>query len=346
MALTIYDIAKELRLSPATISRALNHPEQVASATRDRVLQFVHANGFVKRSYGAPPLPSGGKNTSVPFAASAYLLSIPTARNPFYEDIIEGAMSAAAERGCHILTDYRSLNEQTLPSFLHMAREHFRGVISLQPLTEALMLQLSATLPVVQCSESVSSLPAISSVTIDDIEAEKKATTHLIEAGCRSFVFVTSVTPYRFSVDRLHGFRLALDQASFPLREDAILQVPGMDHSIAYDTVLHYLRNQKTPDAMVCISDVFAAACIKAAAACSLQVPDDLRIVGFDNLSTAITTSPSITTIEQPRFQLGYRAFDLLYKETTSPQVPRQHIVLDTSLIPRESTAKKRRKKN
>lgn len=333
---SIYDISKELELSPATVSRVLNHPEQVHKKTRDRVLDYMQKVGFEKRSYALVGEKEPALYSSSPYSA-VYLVSIPSASNPFYADIIEGMMTAADQHNCHIIVDYTPITEKTIHSFLSRLSP-FRGLISLQPLTERILHQLTSQIPVVQCSEEAPKYPEVSTVTIDNVQAEKKAAQYLISLGCKSFAFFTSMMNYHFAEERLQGLRIALDEELLSLPAENIVHVSSMEYQSAYDAALFYLKKTR-PDAIVCISDVFAAACINAAHALSIRVPEELMVVGFDNISVAMTATPSITTISQPRFQLGFHAFEVLYREAHTQGSKKTHMVLATDLLIRNSTA-------
>lgn len=335
-SVSIYDISKALQLSPATVSRVLNHPEQVQKETRDRVLSYIEEKGYQKRSYTSSH--DAAASRPEPSFSSAYLMSIPTASNPFYADIIEGAMTAAAQHSCRVYVDYAIINEKNVHSFLSRTAGQFRGLISLQPLSERLLHQIYKQIPMIQCSEAASRFPDVSSITIDNVEAEKKAVEYLLSLGCRNFSFFTTITDYSFAKERLQGLILALEDWMLSLPADQIVHVSSMEYQSAYDAAIFHLKKTR-PDAIVCISDVFAAACINAARTLSIRVPEDLMVLGFDNTSVSITTSPSITTISQPRFQLGFQAFETLYSEIHGQNPKKTHTFLPTELLIRKSTA-------
>lgn len=335
-SLSIYDISKELNLSPATISRVMNHPDQVKKETRDRVLAYIQQIDFQKRYYSTsrrPEKPEGGIGSY----SSAFLISIPSASNPFYADVIEGIMTAAAQHSCRVYANYTLITEKTIDSFLSTIVGSFRGMVSLQPLTERLLRIIASQIPVLQCSEAAPRFSDVSSITIDNVQAEKKAVKYLLSLGCRSFSFFTSMEPFRFSEERLRGLRLALEEASLSLPGDQIVRVSSMEYQSAYDAAIVHLKKTH-PDAIVCISDVFAAACINAAHSLSIRIPEDMMVIGFDNISVSMVTTPAITTIAQPRFQLGFQAFETLYQEATSPQVKKTTMFLETQLLVRGST--------
>lgn len=332
---SIYDISQALQLSPATVSRVLNHPEQVNKKTRDRVLQYMEQVNYQKRSYTSSR--EDERNSPAASYSAAYLLSIPSASNPFYADIIEGTMTAAAQHSCRIYVDYTALNENNIQSFLGRVTGNFRGILSLQQLSESILSRISAKIPIVQCSEAAPKYSEISSISIDNVQAEKKAAEYLLSLGCRKFSFFTTMSPYRFSEDRLQGLLLALEEAMLTLPNDRIVRVSSMEYHTAFDAALDHLK-KSCPDAVVCISDVFAAACINAAHTLSIRVPEDMMVIGFDNIAVSITTSPTITTIDQPRFQLGFHAFETLYREVQEPYAEKTRLLLPTELLIRQST--------
>jgi LacI family repressor for deo operon, udp, cdd, tsx, nupC, and nupG len=107
---------------------------------------------------------------------------------------------------------------------------------------------------------------------------------------------------------------------------------------MAYQSAKTFFQRRLVPDAVFAVSDVLAAAAIKAAASCGFSVPQDVMVVGFDNVDISMTTTPTITTIEQPKFDLGYHAVEILVEQITRRNNPMKNRVLSTELIIRESS--------
>jgi len=332
---TIYDVAKFAGVSTASVSRVINHPEQVRLGTRQHIYDAMKQCSFnQKRSYQM----SSQLKQSVS-KSKCFLLCIPTIHNPFYSDIVEGATSAAANHGHHLLVDTLSITTINIDAFLFMLKSYqIDGIILMLALPDAILTKLYQNIPLVQCSEYNEAFSDISYVSIDDTSAEYKATEYALSTGHQKIAFITSILGNHYANRRYMGLQRALNNASIHLRPDWVIQLQKIDFSLAYNAALKLLSNPDHPDAILTVSDTFAAACIRAAMHLGIKIPQDLIVIGFDNTDITTLCSPTITTISQPRFQLGYAAFEMLLHEIEFPQADKQQLLLPTELIIREST--------
>lgn len=332
---TIYNIAAIANVSPATVSRALNHPDQVQYSTRQHILDIAKELGFNKRIYRSASV-SEHSNVTL----KSFLICLPTFRNPFYGDIVEGATSAAINMGCNIFVSVYNITELNIDAFLFMTKQHqIQGLILFSAISDSLLSRLQESIHIVQCSEYNETYADVSVVSIDDSRAEEKATKYALSTGHTKVAFMTSSFQFHYSLRRMHGFSAAIEEAGLSIPEKWIIQLPRIDYSLAYDAALALLDSEEPPNAIITVSDIYASACIKAATKLNICIPEDLSVIGFDNIDISTSTVPPITTIEQPRFQLGYTAFQVLLNELEVPQEKKQRLFLPTELIIRESTA-------
>ena len=336
---TVYTIAHELKMSPSTISRVLNHPEQVRPDTRMKVESYLQQTQFHKRKYYSVAAEESRKKSSVSALPQSVdvLFNFSEIRNSFYNDILSGAKSAADQHGYHIVVDLTQISVQNIDQYLPYIVSRFRGLVVSSALPESLLRKLASAIPLVQCSEYAPGLETIASVGIDDYSAEMNAVDYLISRGRKDIAFMTVDQPFHFARQRYLGYRFALSHAGLHVDPDNLIKAPKFVHSLAYDAAIRFFESGKRPDAIVCISDTFAAACIKAALHMGLRVPEDLSVVGFDNLDLASFYTPSITTVAQPRFQLGYYSAEALFRVLQDPSSPRERTLLPTELQVRES---------
>lgn len=143
---------------------------------------------------------------------------------------------------------------------------------------------------------------------------------------------------FKYAQHREKGYYRALRQAGLTANPDWIVHISTISYQLAYSNALHILNLPDRPDAVFACSDVFALAVVNAAGKLGLKVPDDLSVIGFDNVYLSAMCDPAITTIEQPSFQLGLQACELLLEKIKFPNTPFRQIILDTELIVREST--------
>ncbi len=335
---TIYDIAKEAGVSAATVSRVLNHPSLIKPSTMQKVQAAMDKLGFDKSL-----LP---ENDSLKKASDKsnknnllFLLNIPSMNNPYYGDIFEGAQAAASRYGHFLLLSGQHFNDFSIQSLITMINTyHISGIISMSAVPDSLLLCIQKYIPIVQCSEYSETCSSVSYVSIDDVSAGRKAVEYAISIGHRKVALLSSPFYYRYAGRRKTGYIQALRKAGIDLVNEWIIQVSDIDFSMASFAASRLFALPNPPDAVFAVSDVFAAAAIKAAATAGLRVPEDVVVIGFDNVNISVTTTPSITTISQPRYQLGYTAFEILLNEAKNPNSPKQQILLDTELIIRDST--------
>lgn len=334
--LTIYDIAKKAGVSPATVSRVLNHPDQVQQATREAVMSVMNQNQFAKRNYR-----TSDAQTSIPESNMAtYLVLIPSADNPFYSDVISGIYAAASLHHAAVFTVYINLSESNLYDFLSLVKTmKFAGLIVLCGLEPAILRKLSELIPVIQCSEYNELVFEVSSVSIDDVVSQHRAANYLISTGHTQIAYMACPLHFRFSKRRIAGFERALSENGLTCPERWIIKLPQVNFQVAYDAAITLLKADTRPDSILCASDTYAAACLKAAHDLKINVPDALSVIGFDDIPLAQASLPALTTIRQPRFQLGYTAFETLNLEMEDISVVKQHIFLQSELIVRDSTS-------
>lgn len=149
---------------------------------------------------------------------------------------------------------------------------------------------------------------------------------------------MNSQQDYSCSLYRENGYLDTLKEAGLPVYPEFITHVNDVDYSLALSAALNMLSGKVRPDAVFCISDVFASAVIKAAGQLGLSVPEDVAVMGFDNVALCNMTIPTISTVSQPMYQLGWQSSNLLIDQLEGIPVVSKRIVLNTDIIVRKST--------
>ena len=176
-------------------------------------------------------------------------------------------------------------------------------------------------------------------VSIDDIAATRTIMEYLLSLGRRRIAFINGPIRYKYARHRLQGYINSLDKAGISQESRLIIQLPEINFNMAVSAVTQLLGGENLPDAFFCASDVYAAAVIKACTRMGLNVPRDIMVVGFDNVEIASMLNPTITTVNQPRYQLGLSSCNLLIELINNPKSIIRSILLETELIVRESTS-------
>jgi len=326
-----YSAISELSgISIATISRVINNNPNVREDTRRTVLDAMKALGFDTSSLEA----LGSKSNDL------IIFNIPSLDNPFYSLIIQGAKAAARRNGYNMLVNEDSIDEKSYDTFTDLLKKtNAAGLITTNCINRSTLLKLNAFIPLVQCCECISSVD-IPFVTIDDVSAARNAVEYLISLGRKRFAFINGPLEYKYAQDRLKGYLQALEQASIKKDPEIIIQLQEISYDMAVSAAFQLLNSDQRPDAFFASSDVYAAAAIKAVRRSGLEVPKDIAILGFDNIELSTMCTPSITTVNQPKFQLGLLSCEMLIKRISGEQIPISSMYMDTELIVRETTQK------
>ena len=325
-ASTVRDVAKFAGVSPATVSRVFNRSSPIKESTRQKVLAAADTLGYSPRE-----TPSSRQGVLV--------MNVPSLGNPFYADIIEGAKSSAKHNDYTLCITEEEISAETLPDYLSvLGQVDAKGLIVLNYLDPDTRDAIYKRLPLVQCCEFDND-GDVSCVGIDNVHAAEKAVRHLISLGRSKIAFLNGPVSYKYSEYRLRGYQKVLKEHGIELTPEWCVNLPDVTVDYAYATAVRLLTGTNIPDAIFTASDICAAGVIKAAVHKKFRVPEDIMVVGFDNIDISNMTMPSITTVNQPRFQIGFVACNILCEKIKDPSAEQQTIMMETELVIRESTS-------
>lgn len=324
---TIKEIAALANVSVATVSRALQRPEVVSEATRLRIQEVVKRQGYTPNALA--------RNLRTARTRLVVAL-LPDIANPFFSEVIRGIEQVAHESGYSVLlgeTQGSLVREQAYADMV--AARQADGIITMSPRVPTIPIPGRA--PVVNACEYVKDRQ-VSSVYVDNVAAAAGAVDYLLMLGHREIAFIAGPPSSPICVDREHGFRQALQRAK--IAPDPALVVSG-DFSIeAGERAIELLLSQgQSFSAVFCSNDEMAIGAMRALGAHGLRVPEDVSVVGFDDIRFARYTSPALTTVAQPKNALGREAMAMLIELLADPEVPPRKRVLSADLVVRGSTA-------
>ena len=329
---TMADVAKEAQVSVATVSRLLNNLGTVSPDTADRVYAAIR-----KLAY-EPNLMARNlrKNES-----RVILILAPNVTNPYYAHILSGIGDAAAELGYSalIFTTSDDLTREREALEMLKKRRSNGAILMASNLGCEWLLEYSDHFPVVQCSEFDPGVD-IPHVSIDNYQATLETMEYLLSLGHTRIATISSENQYNSTNLRLKGYRNALVRQGIEVREDYIAYA-SRDYSFnsGKARARELLGNHPHPTAIFCISDTLALGAITAAREMGYRVPEDVTVIGFDDVEDTTMFHPYITTVYQPCYELGKQSTQLLYALMTQRKdVPRQ-VVLPHQLIVRESSS-------
>ncbi len=331
---SIAAVAMHAGVSVATVSRVMNDLDGVRPLTRDKVLASVTALGY-RMNHLARNLRT---------AASRLLLTmVPDVGNPFYSEIVRGIDSVAREHGYFVMLCDTGADEGRESAYFDLLRTHRAdGAICLDPDTvqHALANDLaneSNVLPWVACCEFDPAI-AVPYVGVDNYRAAGDAVRHLIERGHTRIGLINSDQRYRYARERQRGYLDAMRAAGLPVRPEWLRQVDSLDYDAGKHAALQMMAQPDAPSAIFAVSDTLAIGALSAMRQLSKRVPEEVAIIGFDDIAIAAQTWPPLSTIAQPMRLLGETAAQLLLQRLADPEATVQGVLLDHHLVQRETS--------
>lgn len=331
----IRDVASAAGVSTATVSRALSNPELLTEATRDTVFRAIQATGY--------RVNKAARNLRMQ-RAGAVLVLVPNLGNPFFSEIIAGLSEAFGEREYSVLVADSSARDSRHGHFLDYFREsRVDGMICLDGSLTSEDLQLLddndlSGKVVFACEWSQDS--RLPSVRIDNAEGARLAVRHLYSLGHRKIAHVTGPSDNVLTHARRAGMLAERERLGLPARDEWIIRG---DFSLASGAMAAHkiLAMSDRPTAVFCASDQVAFGLMSTLQRNGVQVPQDISVVGFDDIELSEYYVPALTTIRQDRRTLGTTAARLLLRSLDGHHPAggaQKPYIVDVQLVVREST--------
>ena len=331
---TITDVARAASVSVATVSRVINGAGNVTEATARRVREAINRLEYRPNVWGQSLRSQ---------KSSMLLVLVPNITNPYYAPIISGVEDVVRANGYNIrlcMTDRQPERRRQYIRLLYNGQA--AGAIAMDVIMNApLSVEAAQRAPLVQCCEYCED-ENISHVSIDNVDAARQCVFHLLKLGHGDIGLVGSTNHFISTRQRTEGYEDALHRSGVSLREDYIALA---DENYSFDSGVKaagaLLDLPRRPTALFCISDVLALGAVRAAEERGLRVPEDLTVVGFDDVEYAAMFRPNLTTVRQPCYELGRAAASLLLDQMAGGEAG-QHIYLPYTFIERDSSAPRR----
>lgn len=324
------DIANEAGVSIGTVSNVINGTIAVRPVIHRKVMEAILALGY-KPSLLARSLRQN--------RTSMIGMVIPDITNPFFPAVVRGVEDVAFQSSFRLVlcnTDNDSYKEESYFRDLQSYRTAGLLLIPSEHNKVTAITDLeSGDVPVV-CLDRRPENWMGDSVTVNNTEGVFAATTYLIKLGHRAIAMIIGSLHLRNAVARLEGFREAIHKAKLEISPEYI-QEGRFDRSNGYEKMRILLQQRPQPTAVVCGNDLIALGVLSALREAGLRCPQDVSVIGFDDIELSELTDPSLTTVFQPGYQMGARAAALLIKRLQGSKEPAQNIVLPTELKIRHS---------
>ncbi|WP_152655916.1 LacI family DNA-binding transcriptional regulator [Oceanobacillus sp. CFH 90083] len=324
----IQEVAKQAGVSIATVSRVLNNTSKVSEKTRFKVEKAIQ-----ELNYAPSMLGRNLRNSE----SRLLLVLIHTFSNPYYTEIITGIEDYAIENNYNILLCETDDNLQREDIFLNMVRNKLAdGIISMNPTVHVDKLkELANSHSIVLCSDYYEDAD-IPYIAIDNTIAAYRAVKYLITMGNNKIGLINFNENLLYAKQRRIGFENALNEFQLPICDEWIHHSDGLTFQDGVEAMRRMLRSKNRPTAVFAISDTLAIGALKELHAQGIKVPQEMAIIGFDNIAFSSMTTPTLTTVSQPKYQMGYRSAKMVIDHIQGLTI--ENVIMDYELIIREST--------
>lgn len=327
---TIMDVAHASGVSEATVSRVLSGYEFVKDSTRNRVMEAVEHLGYVV-NLPARSL-AGGRSQVIG-------VLVPNLDNSYVGTIMSGIDQELERANCDLML-YTSHRHRDKESFYvkAIANGLTEGILLLAPLFQTTYLDAlrEQDFPYVVIDQADATVHS-SVVEATNWQGAYEATRYLIQLGHRRIAFITGALAVRSAVDRLRGYKAALADSTIPVTDELIIE-GDFQQQTGYEHVKRFLQTvDSPPTAIFASNDLSAFGAMDAARECGLRIPDDLSIIGFDDIPQASIVYPKLTTVRQPLEEMGRVAVQLLLKRIENRSHSTQGCTLATQLVIRDT---------
>jgi len=299
---TIYDLARKLNISIATVSRALKDDPVVSKKTKKKIFDLAEEMGYRYNHFA--------RNLREQRTYTVGVI-VPRLNSYFMSTVIAGIESVANNEGYNLII---SQSSESAVKEINSAKTMFNNrvdglLVSLAYDTEDIKhfdQFFKKNIPLI-FFDRVMDHPDCTNVLIDNRRGAYEATCHLIEQGCRRIVHITATPKRNVYVDRLAGYKQALAEHKIPFSEDYVL-VNNLSQEAGIQAAEAILKMNPLPDAVFVANDNCAVGCIQALKKAGIRIPHDIAFVGFNNDPVSTVIEPNLTTINYPGYKMGEMA--------------------------------------
>ena len=334
---TIYDIARYLKISPASVSYVINGVDKVSKETRERVLAAIKELGYSKDTNAA--YLSTGKSNTIALFLPQEDLSIAFSQNPFYGEFLGSFAKRIQRKGYDLLIE-PLLEAKDFAKWIK--GKNLRGIITIGkfPLEYYKAIK-SFDIPAVLVDVFEDYASEFTTLRINDSDGSYLATQYLLEKGHREIAFLSGpIQESEVDKRRYLGYAAALKDHGIPLNQEYLFECEAtFDEGFRISQKI--MENPKIT-ALVSAADILAMGVMRGYYEKKKRIPEDLSIIGFDDIQSAKLVSPALTTVKQDIMEKGRLASKLLIDAITLGDHSAKHLVLQPTLVIRESVQEKK----
>ena len=332
---SLLDVARHAGVSPATVSRVLNNTARVRESVRERVLASVKVLGYQASSSSSHKLLS---------RQNAIALLIPDILNPYFTEIVRGVQDeVSGDRLMPLLFDTAEDPQREIEFLRMLASQPVCGIIACGlriPNQELIAIRGYSVTPMVIINRTLR-LHNVACIMVDLKNATYRAARHLLDLNHTRIAYLSGPGTSATSLDRRGGMETALAEVGLSLKPEwCPISFPDVDGGFQAMSAVLALPRDNHPTAVMVYNDLMALGALHAIRAHHLRVPEDISVIGIDNISMAAHANPPLTTLSPPKHRMGRMAMQVLRRMIEEHPPPEDgYTLVECPLIVRESTA-------
>ncbi len=334
---TIFDVAKEAGVSKSTVSRVINRDKRVKKETREAVETAIKKLDY-SPSFMAQAIRTRKTHTIA--------LVVPEYSNIFYTEMFRGVEDIAIKYGYMVMvcnTERHAMSEIEYTN--ELLKRNIDGIIYNTYRTDdemaSYLREISEQIPIVYMNKILGDQEEYSYVYTDGFTCNRKAVHYLFEKGKRKIGYVMNSEDISIIEDRYFGFVQGIEDCGLTLEDKWVYRVQRENEpdyiKLGRDAARYYASLPDHPDAILTATDMLGIGCVKGFTDRGIKVPDDISVIGFDNIFVSALIDPPLTTIAQPVRKMGQAAAEILISQILNKPVQNK-IVFEGKLIVRETT--------
>ncbi|MFC7439836.1 LacI family DNA-binding transcriptional regulator [Laceyella putida] len=333
-SVTIKDVARLAGVSPSTVSRVISNHPRISVATVKKVREAMETLGYHPNMMAKSLVSKSTKTLGLVLPRSAEELFA----NPFFSEVLRGMLAYANQKQYDLLISSANNQQDELETVTRMVLgRRVDGMILMAPRkadpTVEKLLELD--FPFVLLGRSLEH-PNVLAVNNDNIKASFDATQHLIDQGHTRIGFVSGPPDLVVSEDRLKGYQWALSKAGLPMRDEWVMESDILPKN-GFHAVSMVMNLPDRPTAFVVSDDVIAFGMIRELVGAGYQIPEDVSVVGFNNIVLSELSNPPMTTVDIGIYHLGYQAAQHLIRKLQGEEILQTGLTVPHRLVIRQS---------
>ena len=334
---TLKEIADILGISVTTVSKALKNYPDVSEKTKKAVIDLAEKLHYIPNSFAVNLRTKESKTIG---------LIIPEVVHHFFSGVVNGIIDEAEKNGYLVIilqsNESLELEKKQVALLINKRVDGIIMSLSNESNNDVHIKDiLDKEIPFVQFDKIAKLIPS-SKVIINDRKAAQEAVQHLIDMGCKKIAHIRGLENPQNSIDRFMGYKMALEKNGIPFDPSLVYPCKAITFEQGVEFAKQILDEDKGIDGIFVITDLVAVGVLAHFNEVGVKVPEDISVIGFSNWLVSQVITPKLSTVEQPSYEMGVAAFDLLLEEMICHKeqkefVPRT-VELGTAVIAREST--------